>query len=401
MKAAASAEPGPAIASHHDVLCFSHHRWDLAVQRPQHLLGRFARERRVFYFEEPLRGRPRIEVKNRGSRVMVVTPHVPAGLDEAEEEALLRQLLNRLIEVEEIDRPIAWFYTPMALGFADHLQSAVTVYDCMDCVDELGGFVGAPPALAARERDLLGRADLVFTASEGLYAAKRREHPRVIPCPGGIDREHFARAREPLPEPPDQADIPRLRLGFCGVIDERMNLDLVAGIADERPDWHLVMLGPLGKLDPGSLPRRANIHWLGARPYADLPAYIAGWDVAIMPYAHNAATRCTGPTETPEYLAAGKPVVATAIRDVVHPYADRSLIAIADTPDMFVAASLRELMRCDQHWLRRVDDHLAGCSWDDTWSRMHRMIAQSLADRTRARARRSADLAFGVCREVA
>jgi glycosyltransferase involved in cell wall biosynthesis len=397
-----AAAQSPAIAPEHDVLCFSHLRWDFVFQRPQHLLSRFARDRRVFYFEEPHRGGPaRIEIHRRGSRLKVVTPHVPAGLAGAEEEALLRQLVDRLIAVEQIERPIAWFYTPMALGFADHLGPAATIYDCMD---ELSGFVGAPAELTARERDLFARADLVFTGGESLYESKRPHHPRVYAFPSGIDRDHFARAREPLPDPPDQAAIPRLRLGFFGVIDERMDLDLVAGIADARPDWHLVMIGPVVKIDPASLPRRANIHWLGGRSYADLPAYIAGWDVAIMPFAHNASTRCISPTKTPEYLAAGKPVVSTAIRDVVHPYADRSLVAIADTPDMFVAAALRELMRCDHHWLRRVDDHLALCSWDDTWSRMHRLVAQTIADRTRARPvprPKLAELAATACLELA
>ncbi len=387
-------EPRPVtIPREHDLLCFSHLRWDFVFQRPQHLLTRFARDRRVFHVEEPLfqDGPPRLSVTTRGHNLWVVVPHLPIGTGPVAAESMQRGLLDRLLAEEAIDRPITWFYTPMAMGFADHVEGVATIYDCMD---ELRGFAFAPPELEQRESALLRRADLVFTGGQSLYEAKRGQHPRVYPFPSGIDQAHFGRARHPLPDPADQADIPRLRLGYFGVIDERMDLGLLAGVADARPDWHLVMIGPVVKVDPADLPRRANIHWLGSRKYDELPAYIAGWDVAILPFARNAATRFISPTKTPEYLAAGKPVVSTSIRDVVRPYGDGGMVAIADTPDLFVAAVQRELTRCDRHWLARVDEHLAGCAWDQTWRRMHEWMAHTIAAKTRPpAARRDAEVA--------
>lgn len=378
-----------AIPQCHDLLCFSHLRWDFVYQRPQHLLTRFARERRVFYVEEPFyhAGAACLAISPRGDGLRVVVPHLPAGVDQAEAEALQRGLVDRLLADEGIERPIAWFYTPMAVGFADHLRPVVTVYDCMD---ELREFAFAPPELAAREQQLLRRADLVFTGGHSLYEAKRHQHHDVHPFPSGIDRDHFAAARDPQPESDYQTAIPRPRLGWFGVIDERLDLELLAGVADARPDWHIVMIGPVVKIDPATLPRRPNIHWLGARPYDELPAYIAGWDAAILPFARNAATRYISPTKTPEYLAAGKPVVSTSIRDVVRPYGEAGLVHVADTPAAFVAAVLAAQAGVCEAWLARVDAHLAGCSWDDTWRRMHALVSRAIGARA-ARTRRVAE----------
>lgn len=360
--------------SSYDVLCFSHLRWDFVYQRPQHLLTRCAAERRVFFIEEPVYDvqAPRLTVMSRGPNLWVVVPRLPEGVSPDEATAMQRGLLDQLVREERVRRHLQWFYTPMALAFADHLHPVARVYDCMD---ELSGFAGAPPELVARERALFGSVDLVFTGGQSLYEAKCGEHPRVHAFPSGIDRAHFGRAREAMAEPEDQADIKRPRLGFFGVVDERMDLDLVAGIADLRPDWQLVMIGPVVKIDPASLPRRANIHWLGGRPYSELPRYLAGWDAAIMPFARNAATRFISPTKTPEYLAAGKPVISTSIRDVVRPYGERGLVGIADTPEAFVAAALREMGRVDVRWHADVDAILGTCAWDDIWARMHRLIA--------------------------
>lgn len=385
----AAAPDTSAIPQGHDLLCFSHLRWDFVFQRPQHLLGRFARERRVYYVEEPFfhAGAPYLAINPRSDGLRVVVPHLPGGVDQVAAEELQRALLDRMIADEGIDRPIAWFYTPMAMGFADHMRPIATVYDCMD---ELREFAFAPPELAEREQQLFRRADLVFTGGHSLYEAKRHQHHDVHAFPSGIDRAHFARAREPLPDPDDQAAIPRPRLGWFGVIDERLDLELLAGIADARPDWQIVMIGPVVKIDPASLPRRANIHWLGQRNYDELPAYLAGWDAAILPFARNAATRYISPTKTPEYLAAGKPVVSTSIRDVVRPYGESGLVGIADTPDTFVAAVLAAQANRDEGWLAQVDAHLAGCSWDDTWRRMHGLVARAVGARA-ARSRRVAE----------
>jgi UDP-galactopyranose mutase len=247
-------------------------------------------------------------------------------------------------------------------------------------MDELSAFMGAPPSLCARERELFDRADLVFTGGRSLYEAKRAQHQSVHCFPSSIDAAHFGRARTPQPDPDDQAELPHPRLGYFGVIDERIDLELIAAVADARPDWQIVMLGPVVKISPDSLPCRPNIHYLGQKPYSELPAYVAGWDLAIMPFARNEATRFISPTKTPEYLAAGRPVVSTSIRDVVQPYGRERLVSIADDPEHFVAAAehemaLTELARDHRsRWLARVDAFLDGNSWDRTWNRMRDLI---------------------------
>jgi UDP-galactopyranose mutase len=255
----------------YDVVCLSHLRWGFVYQRPQHLLRRWARDHRVFYFEEPVEA-PELGLETRVSPegVTIVVPQLPSGLDVADADAIQQTLLDELFVRQEIERYVLWVYTPMAAHFAEHLTPLATVYDCMD---ELTGFAGAPLELAERERRLLRRADLVFTGGQSLYEAKRELHPSVHAFPSSVEAAHFRQARAGVADPPDQADIPHPRLGWYGVIDERVDLGLVAGLADSRPDWQLVLVGPVTKIDEASLPRRENIHYLGMKDYAELPAY--------------------------------------------------------------------------------------------------------------------------------
>jgi len=365
----------------YDLVCFSHLRWDFVFQRPQHLLNRFAREGRVFFIEEPVfepGGEVRLELSRRDMGVYVVVPHLPEGLSEAEAWAAQRALVDALFAQYGVRDYVLWYYTPMALPFSRHLAPLVTVYDCMD---ELSAFQGAPTALGRYERELLARADLVFTGGQSLYEAKRQQHPRVYAFPSSIDRAHFVRARGPLGEPADQVGIPHPRLGFYGVIDERLDLALLAGLAEARPEWQLVMVGPVVKIAPEMLPRRPNLHYLGGKSYDELPAYLSGWDVALLPFARNASTRFISPTKTPEYLAAGKPVVSTPIRDVVNPYGQRGLVRVADTVEGFVAAAHAALTDPGREfWLRKVDAFLAGTSWDRTWGEMARLIGDAVLE---------------------
>lgn len=354
------------------LLVFSHLRWDFVFQRPQHLMSRFARGRRVYFFEEPelvenTVPRLRIELSTEG--VHVVVPHIPSTYTPKQVLAAQKALLDQLVTQELGASYSTWYYTPMALEFSRHLEPSVTIYDCMD---ELSAFKFAPPELLERERELLRRADLVFTGGQSLFEAKRHRHPRVYAFPSSIDFTHFARARTQQSDPADQAQIPHPRLGFFGVIDERMDLDLLAQVAERRPEWQIVMIGPVVKIDPSILPRASNIHYLGRKDYQQLPAYLAGWDLALLPFARNESTRYISPTKTPEYLAAGRPVVSTSIRDVVRPYGDHRLVHIADTPDAFVAAAELAMAerRCHPQWLKRVDAFLAGMSWDITYQQM-------------------------------
>jgi glycosyltransferase involved in cell wall biosynthesis len=362
-----------------DIVCLSHLRWNFVYQRPQHLMTRYGRTRRVFFVEEPVttqEGPPRYDVKEVAPGVRTLTPLLPPGTDWLVAQ---RDLLDHMLFDFEIEQPVLWYYTPMALPFSEHVDATLVAYDCMD---ELSAFRGAPPRMLALESRLLDRADVVFTGGSSLYQAKRHRHPNVYEVPSSVDVAHFGRAREPLTEPEDQRSLRRPRLGFFGVIDERMDLELLAGVADRRPDWEIVLLGPVVKVDPASLPRRENVHYLGLKSYDTLPHYLAHWDVAIMPFARNDATRFISPTKTPEYLAAGLPVVSTAIADVVRPYGEAGLVRIAIGPGQFVRAA--EAAMSDERgvWLAQVDRHLAGMSWDRTWARTEAALASWIAEKT-------------------
>jgi glycosyltransferase involved in cell wall biosynthesis len=374
-----------------DLVVLSHLRWDFVYQRPQHLMSRFARERRVFFVEEPVdhENSPRWVLAEREDGIVLAVPHLPRGLSGKEAEAAQAALLAELLETEGITDYVLWYYTPMAIAVTAGLAPRAVVYDCMD---ELSLFRGAPPDLLAREERLLAAADLVFTGGRSLYEAKRERHASVHLFPSSIEAAHFARAREAQPEPADQAGLPRPRLGYFGVIDERIDLDLLAALADERPDWQIVLLGPVVKIDPETLPRRPNVHYLGMKSYAELPAYLSGWDVALLPFARNEATRFISPTKTPEYLAGGRPVVSTSIRDVVRPYGELGLVEIADEPGEVVTAIERCLALAGDSgdaatagkrdaWLRRVDELLAGGSWDRTQHSMSDLIDAAVRKR--------------------
>ncbi len=357
-----------------DLLCFSHLRWHFVTQRPQHLLTRCARDRRVFYWEEPFfdgAGAGSVEVLREGENLWVLRPHLPPGSEAlAEADALQRTLLAGFLREFAIERYVCWFYTPMALCFAAELAPEATVYDCMD---ELSGFLGAPPELHERERQLFGLADAVFTGGVSLYESKREQHANVHPFPSSIDVAHFRQAGG-TDEPEDQRAIPHPRAGFYGVLDERFDIDLVGEIARLRPAIHFVLVGPVVKIDPSSLPRAANLHYLGPKSYAELPTYLAGWDVALLPFALNDATRFISPTKTPEYLAAGKPVVSTPIRDVVRGYGDEGLVAIAGDAQAFAVALDAALEPPAPAWREKVERKLAAGSWDHAWAAMWREV---------------------------
>lgn len=360
------------------VVCFSHLRWDFVYQRPNHLMARAARECPVWFVEEPERqdalDEPAVAVTRRDG-LTVVRPRVPARLAPAEATRALAGLVDRLVEGERIHRPVTWYYTPMALPWTEHLPARAVVYDVMD---ELRSFRGAPPELLGLERRLLRRADLVFTGGRMLHEAKRALHRNVHLFPSSVDRAHFAAAREAAADPADQAPVPHPRLGYHGVIDERLDLELLGELARRRPGWQFVLVGPIAKIDPADIPDLPNVHHLGLKPYAELPAYLAGWDVAIMPFARNEATRHISPTKTPEYLAGGRAVVSTSIADVVEPYGRLGLARIADDPDGWEAA-VEDALAAGAPDPERVDAFLARTSWDRTWAAMRALVDEVVA----------------------
>lgn len=371
----------PLSAAHEaPVICFSHLRWDFVLQRPQHLMMRLARTRSVWFWEEPIptdHHLPYLEFHAfEGTTVQAIRPRIPAAADPANHLRILRMLCDQFLQVTGISIPILWFYTPQMWPIARHINNTAVVYDCMD---ELSAFDQADPALPKRERELMAVADVVFTGGQSLYAAKRHLHDNIHAFPSSVDSAHFLRARCGLPEPQDQTAIPRPRLGYYGVIDERLDLSLIRDLARGRPDWQIVMVGPVVKIDPARLPHAPNIHWLGQKSYAELPDYLSGWDVALMPFAINAATRHISPTKTPEYLAGGKQVVSTSVPDVVRQYGGVAAVRIADTPAAFIAACEAQLVTngARDRWLPEVDALLAHESWDGTYARMQEIIAAS------------------------
>lgn len=371
--------------SYPPLICFSHLRWDFVTQRPQHLMKRFAQKQTVFFWEEHIPcDHPLPYLEHHpfpGDHIVSLRPRLPHWWNAEQVETGLRELLDMFVATSVRSEPLLWFYTPMMLSFAEHLEAAAVVYDCMD---ELSAFRFADPALLEREASLLARADLVFTGGYSLYEAKRGRHRDVHAFPSAVEVAHFAQARTGAVELEDQRDIAGPKLGFFGVIDERIDLALLDAVAAARPDWSFVMIGPVVKIDPEHLPRRPNIHWLGARHYNELPAYLSGWNVALMPFAINASTRFISPTKTPEYLAGGLPVVSTPIVDVVRHYGDIAAVAIAADATAFASACADALkLPPEGAWRDEADRLLATQSWDRTQTAMANEIDRVL------RARRS------------
>lgn len=358
--------------------CFSHLPWDLVFQRPHHLLTRAALDREVLYVEEPVEAEvvaPKLDLRKRQAGVEVATPVLPYGT--SDRTAAVRALVTAEIARRNPAELVAWYYTPMALDYTDGLSADIVVYDVMD---ELSAFQNPPPGLIDREDRLFALADVVFTGGPSLHAAKRGRHPSVHSFPSSIDVAHFASARGATGDPADQAGTAHPRIGYFGVIDERLDTGLVAQAAAECPEIQFIMLGPVVKIDPATLPQAANLHWLGPKAYGDLPAYLGHWDAGWMPFALNDATRFISPTKTPEFLAAGLRVTSTAVTDVVRGYGDSGLVEIADAST--VAGLLRaSLVPTDADWRARVDSRLAQSSWDSTWAEMDGHLVRIAAER--------------------
>lgn len=366
------------------LICFSHLRWGFVWQRPQHLLTRFAQNQPVYVVEEPLirdtRDAPSLHV-TKDADVTILTPslsgyHHPRGNFRAANNVEIRDLLSEYFRDELADsNVITWYYTPMALGALPvELHSSLIVYDAMD---ELANFHGAPKELRDQERELMRIADLVFAGGPSLHEARKFHHPRTFCFPSGVEVAHFQSGVQSRPN--DLVDITSPIIGFYGVLDERVDFELVGGIADARPDWSIVMIGPVVKIQHSQLVHRPNIHYLGMKNYADLPRYLAHFDAAILPFALNDATRFISPTKTLEYLAGGKPVVSTAIKDVIELYGD--VTEIANTPREFVSAIEHLWNESDVEKASRArmtTSILARYDWDVIAKRMHLLVDDAL-----------------------
>lgn len=352
------------------LLCFSHLSWNFVYQRPQHLLTRFSKQYQVFYFEEPKIGDTDGYTVNLQNGICIVELTVAQHNDKTNE--VIRNLIHLLLQEYTIENYISWYYTPMALQFTDDLNPEVIIYDSMD---ELSAFRFAPPQLLQLEDELFKKADVVFTGGNSLYQAKKSRHHNIHAMPSSIDKSHFEKARISQQDPEDQASIGFPRLGFFGVVDERFDIELLREVSAQRPDWQFVIIGPVVKINPEDLPTAPNIHYLGSKTYSELPLYIANWDIALILFALNESTEFISPTKTPEYLAAGRPVISTPIKDVVNPYGNAALVQIVDDARSFVSAAEKILADTEKdHWLRTVDHFLQDESWDHTYNKMNTLI---------------------------
>jgi UDP-galactopyranose mutase len=367
--------PEPGIKN---IICFSHLRWDFVFQRPQHLLTRWAKEIPVYYIEEPIFGDfvvNYLKANTSSENITIITPHIQEHSGEGEIQQYLEDAVKKLLKWNNITDYLSWYITPMALPFSKNLNPKMIVYDCMD---ELSHFKGAHPDMIKNEAALLKVADVVFTGGQYLYEYKKDKHNNIYPFPSSIDQKHFESGLE-CSDPTDQASIPHPRVGFFGVIDERLNIELLDGIAKQMPDVQFIMIGPVVKIDPAILPKHSNIHYLGQKTYSELPAYLGNWDVAFLPFAKNDSTRFISPTKTPEYLCCGKPVVSTSIRDVVVPYGEMGLVLISDTVNEFTLAIKKAMFLInDSNWKKKVKQVLKSNSWDLTWSGMKKIIMNTL-----------------------
>jgi UDP-galactopyranose mutase len=373
-------------ASIQSLLVFSHLRWNFVYQRPQHLLSRLACRYRIHFFEEPVHGaaQERLEITEPTPNVRVYRMHSTlAGPGFHDDQIpILQTMVLEVLKQECIDNYGVWFYSPMALPLMQDLTPRVVIYDCMD---ELSAFRNAPRQLLQRECALLKRADVVFTGGPSLYRAKRDLHHNVHCIPSSVDAEHFRRARDSN-EHPLLRSLPKPRLGYFGVIDERIDLDLIAKLADATAHWHICMVGPVAKIDTAQLPQRPNLHYFGQQAYEELPRFIAGWDVCLQPFAINDATRFISPTKTLEYMAAERPIVSTPITDVVEPHGH--IVHVARDTQSFIEECQRTLRLSEEEFASRVAlmrNVVATTSWDLTAERMFDLVETAVRERQPAR----------------
>lgn len=364
-----------------NIIVFSHLRWDFVYQRPQHLLTRFAKSRKIHFIEEPV-----FDATNEAfysfsiisENINVLVPHIIPGLHPPQIEIVQINLFNNFMKGNDILNCGFWYYTPMALEFSRNHNPDLIVYDCMN---DLSAFKFAPESIKILEKELLKKADIVFTGGESLYEAKKNQHFNIYSFPSSIEKEHFSKAREISSCPADQINTSKPKLGFFGVIDERFDIDLIKDLSNARKDWQFIFIGPVVKIDPDTLPTNDNIFYLGPKSYQELPSYIATWDMALIPFLLNESTRFISPTKTPEYLAAGLPVISTPIKDVINPYSKNKLVQIGVNAEDFIQAAEHELNRSSilrQDWLKKVDEFLAKNSWDMTCNKMICLIKKAI-----------------------
>ncbi|WP_166636892.1 glycosyltransferase [Cognatilysobacter terrigena] len=384
---AASAAVAGALRDGRDdfpIIVHCHLRWDFVWQRPQQIFSRLAKNHRVLFIEDPViaEGEPHLAIDEPYPNLVRIVPQIPQHLAvnaDKDAEIFLPQIKEALrthpLLAGRFESPVHWFYSPMpAPGYMGQFGAAGVVYDCMD---ELANFRFAPPDIADRERFVMSNADVVFTGGYQLFDAKSKHHDNVHVYGCGVDVEHYSKARDEKTEiPAAVAAAPGPRFGYFGVIDERLDYELISALADRFPDASIVMAGPLAKVDPNDLPKQANIHWLGQQRYEDLPAIVKGFDVCLMPFALNEATKYINPTKTLEYMAGGKPIVSTAVADVVRNFTP--IVDVAYSQDEFLDAVDRAWREPNANLIAQGIERAAGSSWDATVESMRNDVQQAV-----------------------
>ncbi len=348
------------------IIVFSDLRWNFAYQRPQHLFARLAQYYQVIFVEEPIYSEreSRWEISSPIPNVLVYQPHTSVSAQGFHDDQLpqMRKLIRQLA-LDHEDH-IAWFHTPMAIPLLQELQPQLVVYDCMS---QRASFRDSPLQLLQRENAALKIADVVFTGGPSLHRSRCERHPNVHCFPGSVDAAHFTQALDRINSHPAHRNIPGPRLGFYGVIDERFDSELIAQVADAHPQWQIVLVGPIVKNESVLLPQRENIHYLGRQPYAELPYFLAGWDVCLLPFSVNESTRFINPAKALEYMAAELPVVSTPMNDVVELYED--IVYIAHDAAQFVTACEAALLESTERRAQQVEKMrtlVSSASWDAT-----------------------------------
>ena len=342
-----------------DLLAFSQERWNSSFGRTSQIMSRFARYRRVFYIESPIVGVAKTPVyllRETRDDVVVVEIHLPDDLSVFEQKEAMIKVIRDFMKDESISDYTIWTDTPKSLPLIRSLSPYAMIYDCVKDYSQTH---------TELEREILDMADLVLTSCHSLYTAKRNLHSNIHNNPDSLDYRHFFQARHLEEEPIDQQDIPYPRVGFSGTIDYRFDFDLLQNLSTLRPDIHFVILGEVKGLDPESLPKAANIHYLGAKSYSKLPLYMAGWVASFVPYKVNEETQYLNPSFIGESLVAGRPVVATPLKEALTCFEGQNIVTFAEFPLDFERALMTAMTEKESAlWLNSVDRAFMGSSWE-------------------------------------
>jgi glycosyltransferase involved in cell wall biosynthesis len=355
----------------YDLVVFSHLRWNFVYQRPQHILSRLANFYNILFVEEPFH--PNTENENT-SYIHEVFPNLSVFNSHAEDIDSTLKLLKEKLGSQTIET--AWFYSPSFVNALNIFSFEKVVFDCMD---ELTLFKNAPQSLIEQERELLSKSDIVFTGGKSLYSSKKEHHHNVHCFPSSVDRKHFEKAQNGIKIPEEMDAFTSVVVGYYGVVDERIDYDLLEKTAQMSPTVDFVLIGPFAKVNPESLPSLPNIHFLGMRTYEQLPNYLKRFDIAMMPFAMNDATKFISPTKTLEYMAGGKSIISTPVYDVVRDYSKQ--IEIVENAEQFTTAINKLICQHKASHYLKYQEILDRTSWDNTVNEMYNLMEESVQEK--------------------